>query len=414
MCRTTPVSPSGFRSLSLVLSVAFLAGVASADVTPMFNFSSVVCVSRAGPTVDTKVLTPPLGPPDPWNGSTYSYASDPPNSALATMSISFSVTSTGMRVFTSGAANVFQDGMNHAAANLDYFFTTTTVQSADFVVSLVQHDLPSPHAAALLFPLEVRGNVPYTILASNWGSNSTSMRIPPGTWLVDASASYDSTSQNGTAPGFEVDATFADCPTPLVTTQPTAQTVAPGSTANFNVGVAGGLPSAATTVTAYQWRRNLVALTDGGRISGATTNHLAIASAVVADTGYYDVIVTQGTIVEGSSLARLNVSSITGVGDGRAVAVAELGPPFPNPANGLTRVHFNLPSAMEAGLDVVDVSGRLVKALVPAGPTAAGEADAEWDGTGASGARVAPGLYFFRLRAGSQAIVRRVVHLASR
>lgn len=412
MSRTTPVPPGGFLRLPIAL-IALLAGAASADVTPMLNTSSVVCVSRAGPTLDTKVLTAPLGPPDPWNGSNYSYASDPPNSALATMAISFSVSSTGMRVFTSGAANAFQDGMNQASANLDYFFTSTTVQSADFTVSLVPHDLPSPHAGALLFPLEVRGNVPYTILATNWGSTATSVRIPPGTWLVHAFASYDSTGQNGTAPGFEVDATVASTPAPLVTTQPTAQTVAPGSTANFSVGVAGGLPASATTVTTYQWRRNLVALADGGRISGTTTNHLAIASAVVADTGYYDVIVTQGAIVEGSRLAKLAVSSNTGVPGRGAIARVELDPPFPNPSAGPTRVRFRLPATMTAGLDVVDVSGRLVKTLLPAGAVAAGETGAEWDGTGTSGSRVAPGLYFFRLRAGSQAIVRRVVSLAS-
>jgi len=412
---STPFSIRGLRSLLLVVLLSgSRIGAASADVTPLLDLSSVACGSRAGAVLDTKVVTAPLGPPDPWNGSNYSYATDPPNSALATMSISFSVTATGMRVFSGGASNVSLDGRNTSAANLDYFFTVSRVQNADFTVSLVQHDLPGPHAGALLFPFEVQGNVPWQTLAAGWGSTATSVRIPPGTWLVHAFASYDSTSQNGTAPGFEVDATFADCPNPLVTTQPSAQTVAPGATANFSVGVTGGLStSAAATTTTYQWRRNLVALANGGRISGATSNHLVIASAAFADTGYYDVIVTQGSIVEPSSLAKLVVNSNAGIDRTEIVARAELDPPVPNPAFGRTRARFALPAAMPAGLAVLDVSGRIVKTLLPEEVRAAGAGSAEWDGTEASGAHARPGVYFFRLRAGSQVVVRRVVNLAS-
>jgi len=50
----------------------------------------------------------------------------------------------------------------------------------------------------------------------------------------------------------------------------------------------------------------------------------------------------------------------------------ELGLPQPNPAFGRTRVRFALRSAMPSGLDVLDVSGRVVKSLMPYGTYEAG------------------------------------------
>jgi hypothetical protein len=41
----------------------------------------------------------------------------------------------------------------------------------------------------------------------------------------------------------------------------------------------------------YQWRKNGVALANGGNISGATTSSLTISAVTVADNGTYDVVV---------------------------------------------------------------------------------------------------------------------------
>ena len=91
----------------------------------------------------------------------------------------------------------------------------------------------------------------------------------------------------------------------------------------------------------------------------------------------------------------------------------EMDAPAPNPAYGHTRVRFALPKAMPAGLEVLDVAGRVVKTLVPHGLQEAGARTAEWDGTMEGGARAASGIYFVRLRAGTTPIVRRVVNLAT-
>ena len=63
----------------------------------------------------------------------------------------------------------------------------------------------------------------------------------------------------------------------------------------------------------YQWRRDGVDLSDGGTISGATTDTLAIASAALADTGDYEVVAMNTCGSATSDSARLIVSG--GLGD---------------------------------------------------------------------------------------------------
>lgn len=57
----------------------------------------------------------------------------------------------------------------------------------------------------------------------------------------------------------------------------------------------------------YQWRRNGVWLTDGGRISGATSPTLSIPNSTVADTGDYTALVSDGLGVFSSEPATVEV-----------------------------------------------------------------------------------------------------------
>ncbi len=72
---------------------------------------------------------------------------------------------------------------------------------------------------------------------------------------------------------------------PVVSAQPTSQNVVVGATASFSVTATGAGP------LTYQWRKGSVNLTDGGKISGATTATLNIAGVTDADTGTYSVAV---------------------------------------------------------------------------------------------------------------------------
>lgn len=76
-----------------------------------------------------------------------------------------------------------------------------------------------------------------------------------------------------------------------------------GDAIQLNASVSPADPSAA-----YQWRRNGVALSDGGSISGATTATLSISPASLTDTGEYDAVITGscGTLL--STIATVFVS----------------------------------------------------------------------------------------------------------
>jgi len=75
---------------------------------------------------------------------------------------------------------------------------------------------------------------------------------------------------------------------PITVTAPGDITVCAGAQAVFSV-TATGQP----TLT-YRWRRNGTPLSNGGSISGATTDTLTINPTVAGDSGAYDVVVTDG------------------------------------------------------------------------------------------------------------------------
>jgi hypothetical protein len=69
----------------------------------------------------------------------------------------------------------------------------------------------------------------------------------------------------------------------------------------------------------------------------------------------------------------------------------------PNPSRGTAvAIRFGLARADQVDLRVFDVSGRMLKTLA-SGSFAAGPYRMTWDGTDDSGARVQPGIYFYRL-----------------
>jgi hypothetical protein len=88
------------------------------------------------------------------------------------------------------------------------------------------------------------------------------------------------------------------------------------------------------------------------------------------------------------------VRSTTGVGT-RGPAVLALARPQPNPGRGTTLLRFSLPQAGNAGLEILDLSGRRVwrvEAELEAGPHSC-----RWDGRGEQGGSAGAGVYFVRL-----------------
>ncbi len=72
---------------------------------------------------------------------------------------------------------------------------------------------------------------------------------------------------------------------------------------------------------------------------------------------------------------------------------------YPNPFNPSTAISFQLPTASEVSLVIYDLNGQVVKQLA-SGKFARGKHSLEWEGRNESGARVASGVYVYKLQAG--------------
>ncbi|HEU4929591.1 MAG TPA: FlgD immunoglobulin-like domain containing protein, partial [Candidatus Krumholzibacteria bacterium] len=87
-----------------------------------------------------------------------------------------------------------------------------------------------------------------------------------------------------------------------------------------------------------------------------------------------------------------------------------LGQNQPNPFNPYTTIHFDLPSRGEIELVVYDATGARVSTIA-SGAYEAGPHDVRWNGTDAFGARVASGVYFYRLRSNGAELARKMTLL---
>lgn len=90
----------------------------------------------------------------------------------------------------------------------------------------------------------------------------------------------------------------------LITTQPSDETVEVGDPVSFTVAATTGEEGPPIS---YQWKKGLVALEDGGNISGAQTATLTLASVAEGDAGDYTVDIIIGGDPTTSAAATLTV-----------------------------------------------------------------------------------------------------------
>jgi hypothetical protein len=154
----------------------------------------------------------------------------------------------------------------------------------------------------------------------------------------------------------------------------------------------------------------LAGASNGGRALMYAPNPLASGSSV----SHWDISASPNALMEPSingdltdnvDLARDLFEDIGWIA--HPVSVPSTGSPSvqlrgnaPNPFTPLTTIRFDLANEGVTALDVYDLNGRFVKQLV-AGALPAGPHAVVWNGTDARGRRVAPGVYLYRLKAGS-------------
>jgi hypothetical protein len=160
----------------------------------------------------------------------------------------------------------------------------------------------------------------------------------------------------------------------------------------------------------YQWRRDGTPLVDGGRVSGAGTPSLSIANVCDPDAGWYDVLVSDGTVLEASRIARLLLSGTSAVEPGpRVPSGVVLEAAGPNPFTGRTSFRYAAPRTGRVSLAIHDLTGARIRSLVEG--SAAAQGVVECDGRTQAGARAPAGIYFARLESGHTRASLRVVRL---
>ena len=140
---------------------------------------------------------------------------------------------------------------------------------------------------------------------------------------------------------------------------------------------------------------------------------------------YVEFLAAQNT-TNGAGATLLNAWTNNGrgapvpmVGDSATIEIVGTGDPvarplafrvLQNPFRGTLDLSLSLPRASDVTLEVLDVTGRLVR-RTPYGRLAASEHHLRWDGHDASGGSAGPGLYWVVARVDDRRLVKTVVRL---
>lgn len=104
---------------------------------------------------------------------------------------------------------------------------------------------------------------------------------------ADDAGEYTVSVSNAQGAALSATATLGVTPTaPLIVSDPSGRSASVGATVVLSVAAKGTAP------LAYRWRRNGLPLVDGGIVSGAGTATLTLTGVAIADSGDYDVVVT--------------------------------------------------------------------------------------------------------------------------
>ena len=131
-----------------------------------------------------------------------------------------------------------------------------------------------------------------TTVGNNIGNNT------PG--LFNAVTNYDLATGLGTPNGTNLINALAPV-FPYFITQPVSQNVTNGTSLTLSANIGGPSP------LNYQWLLNGASLTDGGNLSGSTSNVLSITAATTNNNGNYQIIAANDFGSVTSSVAILNV-----------------------------------------------------------------------------------------------------------
>jgi hypothetical protein len=161
------------------------------------------------------------------------------------------------------------------------------------------------------------------------------------------------------------------------------------------------------SVSGDMWARGL-----GGAESGAANADNDTLTFTANMTGWHPIVVCRhsGVGANTSLTYDLTWQKVTAVDvplDGPGDFSLALHGAFPNPVRDHSRIRFELAQPGPVSLAVYDLRGRKIRTLAD-GAFAAGIQSVDWNGSGDSGSRLSSGIYWLRLDAGGQTLIKRV------
>ena len=82
---------------------------------------------------------------------------------------------------------------------------------------------------------------------------------------------------------------------------------------------------------------------------------------------------------------------------------------YPNPFNPTTTIRFNVTTAEEFRLDIINLSGQIVNSLLPEGKIVIGSHTLKWNGKNFNGQDVPSGIYFAQLRNETSVLTKKMI-----
>lgn len=144
----------------------------------------------------------------------------------------------------------------------------------------------------------------YTTMSNDFSGNGTHNFVL-GTLATSVAGAYLTNNTFNSS----LDLFIPDDPRPVITTQPASYVDHPNVSFNLSV-VATGVPT-----LSYQWRRSNTNLSNGGSLSGVTTDTLSFTSAQETDSGAYTVVIQNayGSTTSGVATVTISASDIAPV-----------------------------------------------------------------------------------------------------
>ena len=140
----------------------------------------------------------------------------------------------------------------------------------------------------------------------------------------------------------------------------------------------------------------------------SASDTLAVDAGAPASALYYIVTALDVHANQSPPSNEAGVSASTGAGSTPALTELRVRPNHPNPYSSSTELEVGLPSPSDITVQIYDVSGRRVDALVVRGATA-GWRRIAYDGRAGSRAPLANGVYFYRVSAAGKTITHKMV-----